>query len=279
MVPEIQPPKRRRLVAILFIGCGLIGWILSFVFTIQSFGGLADAGASAATELVFGVPAVTFGIAVFVIPIAGGVAMFATARIDPASHGRRLVAAAAFLALFGIIGFWAAFALTADKVLVVLEPNPDLGCNFSLLVQCGANLESWQGSVLGFPNPLLGLAGWVAVLFVGVALLAGACFAPWFWITFNAGIVAALGFVIWLISQSIFSLGTLCPWCLVSWAVTIPLFWLVTLYNLKSGHFGAHKWWRRVGEVGYSWVPSITLASYIVVAVLAQLRLDVLAYL
>ena len=63
------------------------------------------------------------------------------------------------------------------------------------------------------------------------------------------------------------------------WSVTIPLFWLVTLYNLKSGHFGAHKGWRRVGEVGYSWVPSITLASYIVVAVLAQLRLDVLAYL
>ena len=30
------------------------------------------------------------------------------------------------------------------------------------IVQCGTNLSSWQGAVFGFPNPIIGLAGFVA---------------------------------------------------------------------------------------------------------------------
>ena len=70
---------------------------------------------------------------------------------------------------------------------------------------------------------------------VGVGLLAGARFARWFWIAFNLGIAGALAFVIWLIGQSIFVLGTLCPWCMLVWIVTIPLFWVVTFRNLARG--------------------------------------------
>ena len=38
------------------------------------------------------------------------------------------------------------------------------------------NLESWQGSLFGFPNPILGLTGWMAPIVVGFAILAGAGF-------------------------------------------------------------------------------------------------------
>ncbi|MGO7984296.1 vitamin K epoxide reductase family protein, partial [Rhizobium johnstonii] len=70
---------------------------------------------------------------------------------------------------------------------------------------------------------------------IGVALLARARFAAWFWIGFNVGVLGALALVIWLMSESIFVLGTLCPWCLVTWAVVIPLFWIVTIDNLRTG--------------------------------------------
>ena len=69
---------------------------------------------------------------------------------------------------------------------------------------------------------------------IGVALLAGATFARWFWIAFNVGVAGALVFVGWLIAQSIYVLDVLCPWCMLTWAVTIPLFWVVTLYNLRT---------------------------------------------
>jgi uncharacterized membrane protein len=186
---------------------------------------------------------------------------------------------AVFLIVAGVVGWGAAFALTLEKFSLLAHPTDALGCDFSVLVQCTANLESWQGSVFGFPNPILGLAGWIAPVMVGVALLAGARFARWFWMLFTAGAAFAVGFVIWLISQSIFVLGTLCPWCLVTWSVTIPFFLAVSLYSLKSGMIPAPPRLRSVAAALYGWIPAITLGCYIVVAVIAQLRLDVLSSL
>lgn len=186
---------------------------------------------------------------------------------------------AIFLILAGSIGWIAAFALTLDKFQLLQDPDAQLGCNLSILVQCGRNLESWQGSLLGFPNPILGLAGWIAPIAVGVAILAGARFARWFWIAFNVGLLGAIGFVIWLISQSIFVLGTLCPWCMVTWSVTIPSFIAVTAFTVKNGVIPASSAVRRVAGVVSSWVVVVTLACYLVIAIIAQLRLDVLSYL
>lgn len=192
-------------------------------------------------------------------------------------HSRRPIALAIFLVVAGALGWWASFSLTVDKFLLLKDPDADLDCDFSVLVQCGANLESWQGAVFGFPNPLLGLGGFVAPIAVGTALLAGARFARWFWIAFNVGLAGALAFVVWLIAQSIFSLGTLCPWCMLVWSVTIPLFWIVTARNLAEGAFGGAL--AGLGRTLSSWAVPLTIVSYAVVALIAQLRLDILQYL
>jgi uncharacterized membrane protein len=196
---------------------------------------------------------------------------------DDTTATRRPWPLAVFLILTGALGWLAAFSLTLDKFAILEDPDADLNCNFSLLVQCGKNLSSWQGEVFGFPNPLLGLGGFVAPIAVGVALLAGARFARWFWVAFNLGIAGALAFVIWLISQSVYVLGTLCPWCMLVWTVTIPLFWVVTLRNAAEGVFGERL--RGFGRALLPWIVPITVACYLVVALLAQLRLDVIRYL
>jgi uncharacterized membrane protein len=192
---------------------------------------------------------------------------------------KRPVVLAIFLIVAGVVGWVAAFALTVEKFALLTDPAGALSCDFSPLVQCTKNLESWQGSLFGFPNPVIGLAAWIAPVVVGVALLAGARFARWYWVLFNLGVVGALVLVVWLISQSVFVLGTLCPWCMVTWAATIPLFWTVTLYNLREGNIPVPAGVRRVASALYGWIPAITLASYLVVAVVAQLRLDVLGSL
>ncbi len=197
----------------------------------------------------------------------------------PQDARRRPILFAAVLVLTGALGLWASFSLTIDKLLVLQDPSADLDCNFSILVQCGANLESWQGSLFGFPNPLIGLMGFVAPVAVGVALLAGARFDGWFWFAFNVGVAGALAFCIWLMSQSIFVLGTLCPWCMLTWATTILMFWTLTLRNLRDGGIPVPQRVRRLARGWYPWVPLITLLSYIAVAIVAQLRLDVISYL
>lgn len=178
------------------------------------------------------------------------------------------------LIVAGIIGWIAAFALTVEKFALLINPTDALTCDISPLVQCSKNLDSAQGSLLGFPNPILGLGGWAVVIVVGFALLAGARFDRWFRILFNVGVTLALALVIFLIITSIFFLGTLCPWCMVTWVVTIPTFLMVTLNNLRDGTIPVPARARSFFEGAYSWVPAISLVCYIVIAAIAQVRLD-----
>jgi len=179
------------------------------------------------------------------------------------------------LIVTGIVGWWAAFSLTLDKIAVLKHPDAVLDCNVSVLVQCGKNLGSWQGSVLGFPNPIIGLAAWIAPIIVGVSLLAGARFARWYWVLFNLGVAGAMAFVIWLMSQSIFVLGTLCPWCMLTWSMVIPLFFTVTVRNAAEGVFGERL--RSTGRAAVRWLVPATVIAYVLVLVIAQLRLDALS--
>lgn len=188
----------------------------------------------------------------------------------PDTRSERPTALAVWLIVAGAIGWWAAFSLTMERFALLADPEAIATCDFSLLVQCTANLESAQGSIFGFPNPIIGLAGWVAPIVVGFALLAGARFARWFWWCFWAGTAFAFGFVLWLIGQSVFALSTLCPWCMVTWAVTIPTFYAVTVHALRISGVG---WARRVAP----WVPLMAILTYAVVAVIAQVQLNWLA--
>ncbi len=181
---------------------------------------------------------------------------------------------AVWLVIAGAIGWWAAFSLTQERLHLLAEPDALASCDFSVLVQCTANLQSWQGSVFGFPNPILGLAGWVAPIVVGMAILAGARFARWFWWLFELGLTFAFVFVIWLISQSIFVLATLCPWCLATWAVTIPTYYVVTVHLVRTGILPASAGLRRGAARLMAWVPLLTIVSYAVILMLAQLRLN-----
>lgn len=195
------------------------------------------------------------------------------------SVDRRPIAYAVVLIVAGVVGWIAAFSLTVEKFALLASPEEPLACDFSILVQCRANLESWQGSLFGFPNPILGLAGWVAPIVVGVALLAGARFDRWFRILFTLGVVAAMALVVFLITTSVFVLGTLCPWCMVTWVAVIPTFWLVVLTSLRDGTVTSNRRVRSIAVALMSWVPAITIVTYIIVAVIAQVRLDVLSTL
>lgn len=195
--------------------------------------------------------------------------------MPPRTIDSRPTVLAVWLVIAGVIGWTAAFALTLEKFHVLA--NPDAGpasCDFSVIVQCTANLDSPQGSAFGFPNPILGLAGWAAPIVVGMAILAGARFARWFWWAFFAGITFAFGFVLWLIGQSIYVLGTLCPWCMVTWLVTIPTFYAVAVHLLRSGVVTDAPRVRAAGAALTPWVPLMAFVTYGVVLLLAQLRLD-----
>jgi hypothetical protein len=63
------------------------------------------------------------------------------------------------------------------------------------------------------------------------------------------------------------------------WAATILLFWTTWLHVLSQGHVPVPDRARRVFERLYHWIPALTVASYLIVALVAQLALDWLMYL
>ena len=54
------------------------------------------------------------------------------------------------------------------------------------------------------------------------------------WGGLQVGVLFGIGFVTWLQFQSIYRLDLLCPYCMVVWAVMIPLFVYVTACNLRG---------------------------------------------
>ena len=154
---------------------------------------------------------------------------------QPATRTRPTVLAV-WLIIAGAIGWWAAFSLTMERLHLLDEPR----CDRSLRLQParavhGKNLESWQGSVFGFPNPILGLTGWVAPSWSASRSSPAPASPAGSGGSSRPASHVAFVFVIWLIGQSIFVLGTLCPWCMVTWVVTIPTFYAVTLHVLRAG--------------------------------------------
>jgi uncharacterized membrane protein len=134
-------------------------------------------------------------------------------------------------------------------------------------------MASPQAAIFGFPNPLLGVAGFVAPMAVGLALLAGARFARWFWALFLGGVTLAWVFVLWLFTQSVYDIGALCPWCMLVWIMVIPMFWWLLAWTLSHGVLAREG--GRVQRVAvtawpFTWTIVLINIAVIAVAILVQ---------
>lgn len=131
---------------------------------------------------------------------------------------------ALLLIIGGVIGLFSSIELVLAEIELTANPDASLACDINPIIGCGNSLNAWQSHLLfGIPNALLGAATFGVVLGVGVAFLAGARVARWFWQLMAAVGVVGLGFVAWFAYQSFTAIGTLCPWCMVAWAVVIPV--------------------------------------------------------
>ena len=182
--------------------------------------------------------------------------------------GNKSVLTAILLIFAGVVGFFGSFKLVVEKYDLLEHPTTALGCDINPFVSCSQVIDSWQSHLFGFPNPILGVAGFVAPIAVGISILAGARFARWYWIAFNIGLFLSWAFVTWLFTQTVFSIGALCPWCMLVWSVTIPMFWIFTVWNLAKGHLTADETVRRRARafLPYSWV--IPLINYLVIVII-----------
>lgn len=150
---------------------------------------------------------------------------------EPSSPSRGL---SILLVVAGLIGLTASTTLLVEKFNLLVNPDYIPSCNFNPVLSCGSVMSTPQASAFGIPNPIIGIAGFAVVASIGAAMLAGARYRTWFWGAIQLGVTFAVLFVHWLIYQSLYVIGALCPYCMVVWVVTILIFGYVTAHNLGS---------------------------------------------
>lgn len=123
----------------------------------------------------------------------------------------------------GVIGLVASVTLTVEKIDILLDPAYVPSCNINPILSCGSVMITPQASLLGFPNPLLGLVAFTVVVVTGLLAVTKVVLPQWYWMGLTAGLVVGAVFVHWLIFQSLYRIGALCPYCMVVWVVTIAL--------------------------------------------------------
>ena len=169
--------------------------------------------------------------------------------------------AAVWILLAGIIGEVAAFVLTVEKVRQLQNPSYVPSCSINPVLSCGSVMATKQASVFGFPNPLIGIAAFSVVIVTGVLAVAGIGLPRWYWAGLAGGTLLGAVFVHWLIYQSLYVIGALCPYCMVVWVVTLALLVVVSSIALRplAGHKvldGLYQWrW----PLYAAWVTAIAL--------------------
>jgi uncharacterized membrane protein len=168
----------------------------------------------------------------------------------------------------GVIGLVSSMTLTVEKIDILANPAYIPSCNINPILSCGSVMVTPQASALGFPNPLLGIMAFTVVVVAGVLAVAKVPLPQWFWIGTTVGLLVGGVFVHWLIFQSLYRIGALCPYCMVVWVVTITLLVVVSSIVLRPALADSNA----LVRVLFQWRWSITALWFTAVFLLIMVR-------
>lgn len=173
---------------------------------------------------------------------------------------------AVWILIAGVLGLAAALALTVEKIELLIDPSYVPSCSINPVISCGSVMSTWQASVFGFPNSLIGVIAFTVTLVTGVLAVAGVRLPRWYWAGLAAGSLLGAVMVHWLIFQSLYRIGALCPYCMVVWSVTIPLLVVTSSIALRPLHTNG------VARAIYQWRWSIVALWFTSLVLLILVR-------
>lgn len=154
-----------------------------------------------------------------------------------------------FLIVGGVVGLIAALTLSVEKFVLLKDPSASLSCDLNPFFSCGSVMTHWQSELLGFPNQFMGLIAFVFPLLIGALLVSGTPIPRWIMLGLNVGLMLGVALVMFLFYTSIFVIGVGCPWCMLVWLVTIPMFVVVTAHNALASNFGSGVAWNNGARI------------------------------
>lgn len=184
------------------------------------------------------------------------------------------------LIITSLIAWIASGTLVLERLELFKDPTHIPTCDFGLFLSCSTIMKTAEAALFGFPNPFLGIVGFAITGTIGVILLLtakhreqGLSILPrWFMIAIQLGVTAAMALVTFFWYTSVYTVMTLCPWCMVVWSMVIPMFLHITAYNAANGNLGGSL--RGVGTklLEWNWVAVIVIYVLVVTSILIRFQ-------
>ncbi len=181
------------------------------------------------------------------------------------------------LLVTSVLGLWAAASLAIDYMnRLKLGSDYVAACDINPMIGCGLFLDSDAASAFAVPNVIVGVAAFPIMTTLATLLLSRLELPRWIWRGTVVGGLFGIGFVTWLQYQALFVLHGLCPYCLVIWAVMIPMFVHIVV---RAGQAGALGFSAGVARqlVRNRWVIVVLWYLLVIGAILLVLGEDLLA--
>ncbi|TFH98337.1 vitamin K epoxide reductase family protein [Micrococcus lylae] len=182
---------------------------------------------------------------------------------------------AAMLLITSLVALAATIIIIVERALLAVDPNHRTSCDLNPWMSCGKVMQSWQAGTFGFPNTYVGIVGFSVLITVAVSLFSGARFARWYWLLMNLGILAGLGFAVWLWYAAVYQINTLCLYCMIVWAMVIIQAVMVTSATIQNGLIPASEGLRsRARE--FAWPVVVLLYLAVAASIVLRFGLGVL---
>lgn len=173
----------------------------------------------------------------------------------------------AVLLIAGLVAWIAAMTLMVDKLFLLENPGAVLGCDINPFISCGSVMMTWQSNAFGVPNMAIGLAGYAIMGVLGSLMISGVRLPTWMRWARLGGMTFAFGFIHFLAYSALYVIRALCPWCMVVWAATAPMFFATLAHTIEDGDLPLP---RPLANILRHWIV-LTLLWYLLIVVLIAL--------
>lgn len=151
------------------------------------------------------------------------------------SHIKKVALAVLVASLLGLL---ASGILIVDKLALVSGNELPVPCNLNPLFSCVEVMKTSYAETAGIPNPLFGVMGYSFMATVGLVFLLYKEISANLLRVALIGSSLAFAFSYYLLGVSMFVIGAICPFCLLSCLAATLIFWqLVHLSLLTPGVF------------------------------------------
>lgn len=175
------------------------------------------------------------------------------------------------IALFGLL---ASFTLIHETLEVAKNPAYEPSCNISPLVSCSSVMAGGGSELFGLPFPVYGAAAFGALLAFAVLLAVGTKFTAIIW---KLALAASLGGILaiaYMIGISMYSYGSICPWCFGTWLVTIGAFWSIITYIASARPIELKGKMDSIAKVWSKYAPMLLIAAYAILIFILLARFN-----